>query len=73
MKKTFEKLSSVMTRYKTNIISQNKEQLIRKIYKLYKYLKINKMIQKINKFMKNRFLKEFINKLSRNSSKKQNL
>ena len=70
MKKTFEKISSAMTKSKSNLILQNKEQLIRKIYKLYAYQKINKMMETINKYKKNKFLKEFINKLSRNLSNK---
>ena len=70
MKKKFEKLSSAMTKSKSNIISKNKEQLIRKIYKLYAYKKLNKMIETINNYEKNKFFKELINKLNKNLSSK---
>ena len=68
-KKTFEKLSSIMIKCKANIISQNKEQLIRKIYKLYSYRTINKMIQTIEKYKKSQYFKKLIINLIKNLAK----
>ena len=58
-----------MIKCKANIISQNKEQLIRKIYKLYSYRTINKMIQTIEKNKKSQYFKKLIINLIKNLAK----
>ena len=74
MKKKFEQLSSAMTKSKSNILSQNKDQLIKRIYKLYVYNKIDKMIQKFNKTLtkdlKKEFFNDLMNKLNKNLAEK---
>ena len=74
IKKKFENLSSAMTKTKTNILLQNKEQLVKKIYKLYAFNKLDNMFQKLNKALtkdiKKQFFNDLINKLNKNLAEK---
>ncbi len=63
-----------MTKTKTNILLQNKEQLVKKIYKLYAFNKLDNMFQKLNKALtkdiKKQFFNDLINKLNKNLAEK---